>query len=93
MKVPRHADPPPPMVDGADSSSEPIGVSPFLDDDVMNAAEVAVLMRVGKNQIYGLAAANKIPHRRVGKHLRFSRAALMRWLDSCGQLQVAKKGQ
>ena len=52
-----------------------------LPGDVMTAPEVAVLLRVGRNQIYDLAGRNEIPHRRVGKHLRFSRATVMRWLE------------
>ena len=76
------------MNGGAGSSS----VSRSLDGDVMNVAEAATFLHVGKNQIYTLAGRNEIPHRRVGRHLRFSRAALVRWLDSCGH-QGAKKGQ
>lgn len=67
---------------GADSSSGSVGVPPFVDD-VLTVAEVAEFLRVGRNHVYGLAARNAIPHRRVGKHLRFSRRALLRWL-SCG---------
>lgn len=49
--------------------------------DVMNAREVAALLRVGRNAVYDLAGRNQIPHRRVGKHLRFSRATVMRWIE------------
>jgi excisionase family DNA binding protein len=90
MKTSRHADPLSPMVGGADSSSGSVG-APHLHDEVMKVAQVAAFLGVGKNVIYTLAAQNRIPHRRVGKHLRFSRSALVRWLDSCGQ-QVAKEG-
>lgn len=91
MSNSRHADPPPPMVGGADSLSGSVGVSHSFDDEVMNVAEVAAFLRVGRNKVYALVASNKIPYVSVGKHLRFSRSALVRWLSSCGQ-QVAKKG-
>lgn len=48
--------------------------------DVMTAPEVATLLRVGRNHVYDLAGRNEIPHRRVGKHLRFSRSAIAAWL-------------
>jgi excisionase family DNA binding protein len=53
------------------------------EDDVLDAGGAAALLKVGKAAIYSAASAGRIPHRYVGKHLRFSRAALMRWLDSC----------
>lgn len=52
-------------------------------DDVLDVPQACALLKVGKTALYGLAAAGKIPHRRVGRQIRFSRAALMRWLDSC----------
>jgi excisionase family DNA binding protein len=59
-------------------------------DVVLDVDEVAALLRLGRNTIYELVGRNEIPHRRCGKQIRFSRAAIMRWLDSCGRA-VAKK--
>jgi excisionase family DNA binding protein len=50
--------------------------------DVLDVEETARLLRVGRNTIYELVGRNEIPHRRLGKQIRFSRAALMSWLDS-----------
>ena len=61
-------------------------------DDVLDVEEVARLMRVGRNTIYELVARNEIPHRRLRKQIRFSRAALMRWLASWS-VQDAKERQ
>jgi len=63
-----------------------------LDDDVLDVTEAARLMRVGRNTVYELVGRNQIPHRRLGKQIRFSRAAIMRWLDPWS-LQSAKEGQ
>jgi excisionase family DNA binding protein len=52
------------------------------DDGVLDVDEVARLLRIGRNTVYELVGKNEIPHRRLGKQIRFSRAALMRWLDS-----------
>ena len=59
--------------------------------DVLTVAEVAKLLRVGRNAVYDAAARGEIPHRRVGRLLRFHRAAVMRWLEA-GWKQVAEEG-
>ena len=50
--------------------------------DVLDVDDVAALLRIGRNTIYELVGRNEIPHRRLGKQIRFSRAALMSWLGS-----------
>lgn len=50
--------------------------------DVLDVPQVASLLAVGRNTIYALVARNEIPHRRLGKAIRFSRAAVMSWLSS-----------
>lgn len=52
-----------------------------ISADVLDVAGAAALLGIGKYALYDLAAKNAVPHRRVGKHLRFSRAALLRWLE------------
>ena len=51
------------------------------DEGVLDVDDVARLLRVGRNTIYDLVGRNEIPSRRLGKQIRFSRAAIMRWLD------------
>jgi excisionase family DNA binding protein len=62
------------------------------DTDVLDVRGAMALLRVGRDAIYTLCARQEIPHRKVGRALRFSRAALVRWLDSCGP-SGALKGQ
>ncbi len=62
------------------------------DDDVLDISGVVRLLRVGRNKVYDLVARNEIPHRRLGKQIRFSRAAIMRWLDPWSS-QGAKERQ
>lgn len=59
--------------------------------DVLDVPRVATLLGVGRNTIYSLVAKNQIPHRRLGKQIRFSRAAVMQWLSR--SWQVAKEGK
>lgn len=61
-------------------------------DDVLDVVQVARVLRIGRNTIYELVGRNAIPHRRLGKQIRFSRAAIMRWLDSWSS-QGAKERQ
>lgn len=49
--------------------------------DVLDVPGVARLLGVGRNTVYALVAKNQIPHRRLGKQIRFSRAAVMQWLS------------
>lgn len=49
--------------------------------DVMTTDEVADLLRVDRKTVYDMAKRQKIPHRRVGRLIRFSRAAVLAWLE------------
>lgn len=51
-------------------------------DDVLDVPGAMAFLRLGRHAIYDGVSRNEIPHRRIGKHIRFSRAALIRWLDS-----------
>ena len=50
------------------------------------------MLHVGRNKVYEMVARNEIPHRRFGRGIRFSRTAIMRWLDSWSP-RIAKEGQ
>jgi excisionase family DNA binding protein len=50
------------------------------DPDVLTVPEAMELLRIGRDTIYAECARNRIPHRRIGRSIRFSRVALMRWL-------------
>lgn len=50
--------------------------------DVLDVKQAAALLRISDDTLYGEVAGNRVPHRRLGKQIRFSRAALIRWLDA-----------
>lgn len=52
--------------------------------DVLTFEEAMALLKVGRSTLYRAVARNQVPHRRVGRLVRFSRAALIAWLDSSG---------
>lgn len=62
------------------------------DDDVIDMRGMVRMLRIGRNKLYEMVARNEIPHRRFGRRIRFSRVAVMRWLDSWSR-QSAKEGQ
>jgi len=81
----------------AEDTGATVAPKPSLDDAtahadaVLTVDDVAALTRVGRNTIYSLVARNQIPHRRMGKQIRFSRAAVMSWLAT--SWQGAKEGK
>ena len=56
-------------------------VKPALDPDVLSVEEAAEFLRVGRNQLYDALGRGEIPHRRIGRSIRLSRAVLLRWLE------------
>ncbi len=58
----------------------------------MTVPEAAKLLRIGRNALYDAIGRGEVPHRRIGKQIRLSRAALMRWLSSWSS-QVAEEEQ
>lgn len=50
------------------------------NDAVLDVEQVANLLRIGRNSVYEAVGRNEMPHRRIGKQIRFSRAAILRWL-------------
>ena len=77
----------------ANPHTVPDYVSPdVISDDVVDVAGVGRMLHVGRNKVYEMVARNEIPHRRFGRGIRFSRTAIMRWLDSWSP-RIAKEGQ
>ena len=50
------------------------------ESEVLTVAQVAELLGLHPKTVYDHAGAGDIPHRRVGRRLLFSRAAIMEWL-------------
>jgi len=54
-------------------------------DSVLSVDEAAGFLKIGRNALYDAIGRGDVPHRRIGKTIRLSRAALVRWLEgSCG---------
>jgi excisionase family DNA binding protein len=55
----------------------------------MTIAEVAEYLRIPRASVYKLAQRGKIPCQKVGRHWRFRREAVERWLED-GRTVVAR---
>lgn len=51
------------------------------DDDVLTVEQAAKFLRLGRNAVYDAIGRGEIPHRRIGRSIRLSRVALLRWLE------------
>ena len=49
--------------------------------DVMTVDEVSSYLRIPKSTLYKLAQEGKLPCQKVGRHWRFRKEALDRWLE------------
>ena len=58
--------------------------------DVLTVDEAADLLKVGRNAVYDAIGRGDLPHGRIGKTIRLSRAALMRWLAGPCEAASAK---
>ncbi len=50
-------------------------------DDILDIEQLSRYLRVPKSTLYRLAAEGGIPSHKVGRHWRFRREAVDRWLD------------
>ena len=50
------------------------------NDAVMTIEELAAYLKVSKSTLYKLCAENKLPGQKVGRHWRFHKAVVDRWL-------------
>lgn len=52
-----------------------------LNEPLLRPAEAAALLSVRTSWIYEAVRSGRLPHLRVGRHIRFTRSDLERWLS------------
>lgn len=57
---------------------------------VLNVVEVARILQLSKNHVYGLLATNQIPHVRAGRRILVPRKRLLAWLGVAEDQQSAE---
>lgn len=53
---------------------------PTLDEPLLDAKDAAALLTVRPSWVYEAVRAGTLPHYKIGKHIRFVRTDLARWL-------------
>jgi len=49
-------------------------------DEVLTIKELSAYLKIPKSTLYKLAREGKVPGQKIGRHLRFSKAVIDRWL-------------
>lgn len=65
-----------------DTSGVEGGTSTGESDALLTTQEICELLRVPKTYIYWLTHSRRIPHIKLGGHLRFRRSDIDMWLES-----------
>lgn len=55
-----------------------------MDDDILTIEELSQYLKVAKSSLYKLCQEGKIPGQKVGRHWRFRRETIDRWLEERG---------
>ena len=52
-----------------------------LPGDVLTIEELAIYLKISKSSLYKIVREGKIPAQKVGRHWRFLKKAIDRWLE------------
>lgn len=59
---------------------------------VMTIEELSDYLKISRSTLYKLAQEGKVPCQKVGRHWRFRKEAIDRWLDEGGAAEVKTEG-
>ena len=59
-------------------------------DDILTIEELAIYLKIPKSTLYKLVREGKVPSQKVGRHWRFRKEAINRWLDETSTETPAK---
>lgn len=68
--------------------------APADADRLLDADEVAAMLRMGKDWLYAEVRAGRIPHVRLGRYVRFRKGAIDEWLreqEADNQTKVTRR--
>lgn len=55
------------------------------DDQVLTIDELSAYLKIAKSTLYKLAQEGRLPGQKIGKHWRFRKASIDRWLEETNQ--------
>lgn len=53
-----------------------------MEEPLMNVDQVAAFLSLSRDHVYRIAAANEIPHVKIGRALRFVPSKVREWIES-----------
>jgi excisionase family DNA binding protein len=56
--------------------------------DVLTIEELSVYLKISKSTLYKLVREGRVPSQKVGRHWRFRKVAIDRWLDETRDIKV-----
>ena len=59
---------------------------------VMTIEELSDYLKISRSTLYKLAQEGKVPCQKVGRHWRFRKEAIDRWLDEGGAAKMKTEG-
>jgi len=62
-------------------------------DAVMTIEELSAYLKVPKSTLYKLVREGRVPSQKVGRHWRFRKEAIDRWLDKAQTKEPLTKGE
>ena len=80
------------FVEAAVGSASGVACKSEPSSAVLDLDEVALLLRLQPDQVVSRVGDGDLPGRRFGDEWRFSREAVMRWLDGADKPKVRKTG-
>lgn len=61
--------------------------------DVLTIDDLAVYLKIAKSTLYKLAQEGRLPGQKVGKHWRFRKVSIDRWLEENDRLKRGEEGK
>lgn len=53
-----------------------------MEDEILTIKEAAALLKISVPTMYQLRAQHKIPYKKIGDSIRFSKLELIKWVQS-----------
>ena len=63
-----------------------------IQTDVLTIEELSQYLKISKSTLYKLVREGKIPSQKVGRHWRFRKTAIDRWLEETRATTPEKEG-
>lgn len=63
------------------------------NESILTIEELADYLKISKSTLYKLAQSGKVPGQKVGRHWRFRKEAIDRWLEEGGPTKSIGKGR